>query len=145
DALERLTAVAEQVAEYAHERRIAKAGPLRRYSKDTQRAFPPHVLLELDSLLSSTLALPDALTRRALLLVISSLLTKVSTEQSDTSKRKVQPRLRAGFTSELFRRKAGELARRLARYGRLTPPGSVAPRLLQRDARQLSVLKSQSV
>src|SRR5690606_27305605 len=89
DALERLTAVAEQVAEYAHERRIAKAGPLRRYSKDAQRAFPPHVLLELDSLLSSTQALPDALTRRALLLVISSLLTKVSTEQSDTSKRKV--------------------------------------------------------
>src|SRR5690606_37488987 len=98
DFLEDMRGAAQGAVEYADDRRLAKAGPLQSYPQATRRAFPIHVLLELDSLRQAVHAVEDTRLRRALLLVFSSLLTKVSNQESDTSKKLVTPRLRSGFT-----------------------------------------------
>ncbi|HEU5075167.1 MAG TPA: DNA methyltransferase, partial [Polyangiaceae bacterium] len=128
DALESATAGA---IEFAEERRLAKAGPLESYPQATRRAFPIHVLLELDSLLHAIQAVSDTRVRRALQLVFSSLLTKVSNQESDTSKKLVPVRLRSGFTIDLFGKKVGELAQQLLEYTTLLPASAPKPKLYE--------------
>lgn len=145
DFLEALESAARGAVEYAEERRLAKAGPLTSYPQATRRAFPIHVLLELDSLRQAVQAVSDTRVRRALLLVFSSLLTKVSNQESDTSKKLVAPRLRSGFTIDHFGKKVRELTEQILEYERTLPANAPKPKLYERDARQLSVLPDASV
>jgi SAM-dependent methyltransferase len=145
DFLEALRGTAAGAVEYAEDRRLAKAGPLQSYPQATRRAFPIHVLLELDSLRQAVQAVDDTPVRRALLLVFSSLLTKVSNQESDTSKKVVAPRLRSGFTIDLFGKKVRELTEQILEYEAMLPASAPKPKLYERDARQLSVLADGSV
>ena len=142
---QRLYADAAAISAFADERRRSKAGPFRRYPRSTRDSFPVHVLLELDGLLHGIRAIEGGPRQRALILVLSSLLTKVSTRKSDSSEQRLERRLRSGFTIQLFQEKARELCRRLDRYQRLLPKDTHAPRLHHADARRLTMIESGSV
>lgn len=140
-----LVATAEQIAEDADSRRLAKAKPLRLYGPEDRELFDTHVLLELDSLTHGIDALPRGEMKRALLLVISSLLTKVSKQPGDTTARTAPRRLRSGFTIELFVKKTAELVRRLGEYQALVADKRVEVKAAPGDARHLGKVRANSV
>src|SRR5512145_1501587 len=80
-----LLGAVEAVTEHADQRRCAKAGPSRRYSQQQRAAFDPHVLLELDGLSQGIEQIPSPRIANLLMLVLSSLINKVSRRRSDTS------------------------------------------------------------
>ncbi|MGE0326636.1 MAG: DNA methyltransferase, partial [Polyangiaceae bacterium] len=127
--------LAAQVAEQAEERREAKAGPTMRYGQVDRELFDVHVLLELDGLKSSILKLPRSPEREALMLVLTSLLTKVSKSPGDTRKQTMHRRLASGFTIRSFVAKAEELERRLAEFEALLPKQAPRAHLEVCDAR----------
>ena len=140
----RLIDAARGVQALADERRKAKAGPTRRYGPPDVAMFQPHVLLELDGLRSGLDAIDDSVTRDALELVLSAILTKVSRRASDTSGRDVERRLAGGYPARLFVRKTEELAARLGEVaGALAAPpigasaGHRRALVLEGDARVL--------
>ena len=145
DFLAAMKGTAAGIVEFAEERRLTKAGPLQQYNQATRRAFSIHVLLELDSLRQAVGAISETRIRRALWLVFSSLLTKVSNQESDSSSRVVAPRLRSGFTIDLFGKKVSELTQQMAEYRDTLPASTPKPKFFERDARQLSVLEDSSV
>lgn len=119
---------AGSVVRSADERRKRRAGATHRYGPEDVALFEPHVLLELDGLRAALRRVDVEWARRALALVLSSILIKVSRQPGDTSRARGERRLRAGFTLELFRRKAEELVRRLAEFQSLvTGPASHRP------------------
>ena len=115
---ERLVASAEQVANAAEARRLTRAGPSCRYPAEQVRQFDPHVLLELDGLLTAIRQLDDPFCRTGLLLVLSSIANKVSRQTSDTVARPSQRRWASGFVIRFFYDKAVELAQRQSDYAR---------------------------
>ncbi len=127
---ERLVASATEVAEHADLRRSKKAGPTRRYGPDDRDMFDVHVLLELDGLVDGIRRSTSGDLARALGLVLSSILVKVSRQPGDTTETRVARRLPGGFSIELFVRRAEELARQLGDYaallGRKAPPANIA-------------------
>ncbi len=128
---------AERVAAHADERRKARAGATRRYPEEDRALFAPHVLLELDGLNDGLGKLQHPAVRRALGLVLSAILTKVSQRGGDASGRVEQKRIAAGYTAKLFRRKATELVRRVHEFEALLPDKSPFVKLELGDARQL--------
>ncbi len=94
-----------------------------------------HVLKELGGLREEIAAVPSFDDRRALMLVFSSILTKVSRQRSDTDHEPTSRRIRKGLSTELFLRRAKELARRWDDFARVAkgPP----PTLFEGDARRL--------
>jgi SAM-dependent methyltransferase len=135
---------AERIHAFAEERRERRAGPLTRYGRGIRDEFSVHVLLELDSLHHGILEQARGSAARALTLVLSSLITKVSNRESDSSMRRVERRLRSGFTNEAFLAKARELCKRLADYTRRAHAGP-APLIFAQDARRMRRLESASV
>ncbi len=135
---ERLVASAEHVANAAEARRLTRVGPSRRYPADQVRQFDPHVLLELDGLLTAIRQLDDPFCRTGLLLVLSSIANKVSRQTSDTAARPSQRRWASGFVIRFFYDKAAELARRQSDYAQQLE-GQSAPHfdVSLGDARQL--------
>jgi hypothetical protein len=143
--LEAIRAEAERVAVFADERRKARAGATRRLDDADVELFDPHVLLELDSLragVAQSEASPAV--RRALELVLSAILVKVSRKRSDTSRALEAKRLAAGFTAKLFRRKASELAERIEAY-RARREGKARWRVELDDATRLASVRDASV
>ena len=143
--LDLLVNAARSVAAFADERRRARAGATRRYPKEDTTAFDPHVLLEIDSLRHGIrTACEDAL-QPDLMLVLSSILVKVSRKESDTSQREAPKRIAAGYPTRLFVKKTEELAVRLRALGALLP--SPRPRVAcsLADATQLEDLSDASV
>ncbi|WP_394826911.1 DNA methyltransferase [Pendulispora albinea] len=143
---ERILEAAKNVRARADERRLARAGATRRLSDQDVAMFPPHVLLELDSLRSGIEAVSDATVKDALYLVLSSLFVKVSLKKSDTSEDAAPRRIAAGYTSKLFFRKTEELVARLGDYGERLPRG----RLLRAhiaidDATKLTTVEGASI
>jgi hypothetical protein len=143
---EGLVAGAHEVAAFATERRERRAGATRRYPREDAALFDPHVLLELDSIRAGIagLDLPDG-ARQGLGLVLSSILTKVSRRASDTATSASARRIAAGYPSRLFVRKTQELARRLAAFDALVPPGTPAARVTLDDATRLSTVGASTV
>ena len=134
-ARESLVTAARAVSAFADSRREHRAGATRRYPAEDVALFDPHVLLELDSLragIASQAVIGDGGAKRALELVLSSILLKVSRRASDTSTAIAPRRIAAGYPARLFARKAEELARRLADFDALLaaqprmPPAVVA-------------------
>lgn len=144
-ALARLLQAGDAVRGHAEERRRARAGPSRRYGPEDREVFAPHVLLELDGLSDGLALVRDRDSRRALALVLSSLLTKVARRAGDTSPASVTKRLPPGRVLHLFSYKLEEVVDRLALYASLLPPG--APPAVPRtgDARRLAHVASGSV
>ena len=69
----------------------------------------------------------DEAVRPALLLVLSSIVVKVSRQTSDTSERDVERAIGKGLPSRIFARKAEELARQLTTFAERVPPGTPPP------------------
>ncbi len=133
-----LVGSARAVAEGAEDRRIARAGPSRRYPGAQAQQFEPHVLLELDGLRAGIEKIQPPHIRNALLLVFSSIANKVSRQESDTSTKTSQRRWAAGFVIQFFVKKAQELAKRQAEFAaRLPGAKREKPAIKLGDARQL--------
>ena len=143
--LAELTEQAARVASHADERRKRKAGATQRYGERDRAEFAPHVLLELDGLRDGILHGEQPDSRRALLLVLSALLTKVSQRGGDSAGRPTEKRVAPGFPSRFFVKKTAELCARLADYRRSLPPVAPAAVCTLGDARQLPGLAASSV
>ncbi|MCE9530827.1 MAG: hypothetical protein K8T89_06855 [Planctomycetes bacterium] len=141
EELQTLIATATVCANYANERRKARAGASRRYSAEDVQLFEPHVLLELDSLRTKISEITDNALWLDLALVLSSLLVKFSKKSSDTSGEMVARKTMPGFPSKMFVRKAEDLVQRLMALGKLvTNPQPVF--VDQDDATKLKTLPS---
>lgn len=136
---------AAAVAEHALGRKAGKLGPTEPYGPEDRALFAPHVLLELDGLRHGIERLPDRAVRRALSLVHSALLTKVSQRAGDSSSREQVKRIAAGFTIRFFVAKAEELARRLLEFTALVPANTPRARVRVADARRLDFVRDASV
>jgi DNA methylase len=145
-----LLETARRAAAHADTRRKQRAGATRRYPDDDVSAFAPHVLLELDSLRAFVAGLPssEARARDGLLLVLSSILVKVSKKTSDTSALAPgapEPRIAAGYTARLFVKKTEEVTRRAAELTRLLPSPPPRAIVLADDATELATGTSNSI
>ncbi len=144
DARALLVAEAGRARAVADQRRKARVGSSIRYPDEDVELFEPHVLLELDSLRVGIDAAEKS-TREPLMLVLSSLLTKVSRQQGDTSAARAPRRLAAGYTAKLFARKTEELAERLAALDARVPRPRAEVRVAVDDATALDTVASASV
>ena len=147
ETLAAIPQAARAVAAIADERRTRRAGATRRYPREDVEAFDPHVLLELDSLRAGITSLEGAAepAREDLEAVLSAIFLKVSRRSTETGADERPRRLAAGYASRLFVRKAEELARRLAAFGALLPPGSTAARVEVDDAARLRTVGASTV
>ena len=132
-----LSRAADQVAEAAEARRLARAGATHRYPPDDVELFDPHVLLELDGLRAAIGQCEGRATANTLALVLSSILVKVSRKGGDTGLDQGPRRLASGSTIRLFRAKASELASRLHAFADALPPLAPEPAVHLADARAL--------
>ena len=140
-----LSEAATRVAAHADERRKRKAGATERYADVDREAFAPHVLLELDGLRDGIRRVEAAEPRRALFLVLSALLTKVSQRASETDPRGSDKRIAPGFPSRFFVKKTAELGEKLAEYRRTLAEGPPPAGCTLGDARKLPGLAAGSV
>jgi hypothetical protein len=132
-------------AEHADERRQRKAGATHRYGREDTELFEPHVLMELDGLKAGLGKVRHDFARRALRLVLSAILVKVSRRTGDTSAGTAPRRLSAGYTAKLFYKKADELARLLAEFQSRLPRGARPPDVRWGDARNIEGVAPSSV
>jgi hypothetical protein len=140
-----LAAEAARVAAHADERRKRKAGATQRYSEVDREQFAPHVLLELDGLRDGIVKGGESEQARALFLVLSALLTKVSQRSGDSNERTQEKRVAPGFASRFFVQKTSELCERLARYRESLPASAPMAECRLGDARQLPGLTAGTV
>jgi len=133
-----LTVAAASVVSHADARRLQKLGPTRKYGSADREVYDAHVLLELDGLRDGIFKLESTEVRRALLLVLSATLTKVSKKVGDTAPRTAPKRLAGGFTIRFFETKAKDLAKRLLEYSALVPASAPEAKCAVGDARELS-------
>jgi DNA modification methylase len=145
EQIDRLREAGSRAVESAEDRRVRKAGPSQRYGRQDRELFDIHVLLELDGLRASIERVGARSTRRALALVLSSTLTKLSRRPGDTSSRRLQRRLASGFAIRLFAKKLAETCRRLEEFARRVPRAAARTQLHLGDARALSRVQSASV
>ncbi len=143
--LEELVTAAAAVTAHADARRLAKLGPTRRYGAADREVYDAHVLLELDGLRDGISKIKAKEVNRALLLVLSAALTKVSKKTGDTAPRTAPKRLAGGFTIRFFETKAKDLAERMAAFNALVPPGAPAAKCAVGDARDLSNIEPGSL
>lgn len=125
------------IADGAEERRLGRLGPTRRYPGQLAMAYDPHVLLELDGISSQIVRLGEGWLKSTLGLILSSILTKVSRRESDTSEHRSARRVAGGFVIRLFRAKSTELVTRLARYQELLGTSPEQADLRLGDARRI--------
>ncbi|MEC7520417.1 MAG: hypothetical protein VYE22_11155 [Myxococcota bacterium] len=131
----RFLAAAHAVAE-ASEARVRERVPIRVDLPERElRWYDVHVLKELGGLREEIRAVPDRDDRVALAVCLSSILVKVSRQRSDTAEVEAKKRIRKGLSTELFLRKAKELAERWAALHQAAegPP----PLLFEGDVRRL--------
>lgn len=140
-----LSEEAARVAAYADERRKRKAGATQRYGDADRAKFTPHVLLELDGLRDGLQNCQPPEQKRALFLVLSALLTKVSQKPGDSAAHASEKRVAPGFPSRFFVKKTGELCRQLAAYRQSLQPGAPPAACTLGDARKLPGLAARSV
>jgi len=135
---EALTHAAAAVVAHADARRLQKLGPTRKYGSADREVYDAHVLLELDGLRDGIFQLKSTEVRRALLLVLSAALTKVSKKVGETAPRTAAKRLAGGFTIRFFETKAKDLAKRLLELRALVPEAAPEAKCAVGDARDLS-------
>jgi hypothetical protein len=102
--------------------------------------YEPHVLAELEALRRGVDEAEVAPSVGLLLLAcFSSVLVKASHRASESSARRVPRPRPPGTTAILFHKKARELGRRLEALRAATPAGTIEPRIVAGDARQVAV------
>jgi DNA modification methylase len=111
---------------------------------DQPRHYEPHIFRELVGL-REEIDGADPELRPTLLLVLSSIVVKVSRQPSDTAGGEVERRIGKGMPSRLFARRAEELARQLAAFAARLPPGTPPPDVRIGDARRLNHVPDRSV
>ncbi len=134
--LERLAAIAERSEERVRARVDARA-PL---SKQEARWYEPHVLKELAGLREEILAVDDERDRRALEVLLASIVVKFSRQRADTSAVASNKRIRKGLVTEFFARKGRELVARWEALDTALPSQAPAPRFVEGDALRLRTL-----
>lgn len=139
-----LVEAARRAAALSDERREAKTGASKRYGPEDMALFDAHVLFELDGLRMGIDREPDVEALRALSLVLSSILIKVSRRASDTSGHNAPRRIAAGYPARLFVRKTEELTRRMAEVEGALAKGKRAT-VLDGDARALDGVADSSI
>lgn len=139
-----LVKAAEGAAEHADARRKAKSGASRRLPQEDVATFAPHVLLELDGLRDGIAKAPPE-TRPELLLVLSSILVKLSARRGDTTDEQVEKRIAAGYPAKLFVRKTIDLARRFDELFELLPKPAPRARVYEDDATVLGKVEDASI
>lgn len=132
---------AELIAEFAEERRKAKAGALGRAPKEDVALFAPHVLLELSSLRGGIGKLEPSPVQEALRLVLSSILVKLSQRKADTSVVEQPKRIAAGYPARLFVKKASELADSLNQFRKGLGPRAPSCEVYESDGTKMAELK----
>jgi len=145
DFAEVLIAAAGAAVAHADARRVQKLGPTRKYGSADREVYDAHVLLELDGLRDGIVKIRPTELRRALLLVLSATLTKVSKKLGDTAPRTAPKRLAGGFTIRFFETKAKDLAKRLLEYSALVPASAPEAKCAVGDARDLSNITPESL
>jgi hypothetical protein len=130
-----LVGASGEVMAHAMARKKKKAGPTKPYGPEDRRLFDVHVLLELDGIASGIATLPDGDTKRALRIVLSAVLGKVSKREGDTTEREVSRRIAGGFTIRFFGKKTDELMARMSEYRALIRPDAPRVELAVGDAR----------
>lgn len=134
----RLVERAEEVAARS-EARVRGRVPIRvALPREEREWFAPHVLKELGGLMEEIRAIDEPGDRRALAMVFSSILVKVSRQRADTAEHMTARRIRKGLSTELFLRKAHELAQRLEELAQVAK--GPMPRVIEGDARELPEL-----
>lgn len=136
---------ARRVAAHAEDRRVRRLGATRRYGPADIALFDPHVLLELDGLKEALGQERDREVQRALGLVLSAILVKVSRRTGDSAKLLGKKRLATGFTIRVFFAKAEELVERLAAFAAMLPRDAEPPAARVGDARRLDGIGDVSV
>jgi DNA modification methylase len=115
---------------------------------DDPSRYAPHVFRELVGLREEIAAEAEPL-RATLLLVLSSILVKVSRQRADTTTRDpralIDRAIGKGNPSRLFARKAVELAQQMAAFSTAVPPGTPPPEVRVGDARRLAHVAAASV
>lgn len=143
---ETLLAAAEQVVERVTEetrasrRRSAAASsppPRRETRYDDPRYYPPHVYRELVALRQAIDEVAEAELRRALLLILSSIVVKVSLQRSDTDENLVERAIPRGAPTRHFAHRTDELLRHMAEYAKAVPMDTPTPKVRLGDARRL--------
>lgn len=142
---ESIERAAAEVAEHAKARQTAKLGPTVLYGPEDRELFAMHVLLELDGLRDGIEALRDPPMERALFLVLSAILTKLSVKAGDASSRTTTKRLARGYAIRFFVHKAHDLSMRLLEAKQATPRGARPARVEVADARRLGFVDDRSV
>ena len=111
---------------------------------DDPAHYMPHVFRELVGLREEIEGEAEPL-RGALLLVLSSILVKVSRDRADTARGTIERAIGKGNPSRLFARKTEELARGMAAFAAAVPPGTPPPDVRVGDARKLGHVAGGSV
>ena len=145
EGAEELVKTAWEISAFADERRKAKAGPLHRLSDEDMALFDPHVGLELDSIRTKIERIKSAKIRMPLFLSLSAIVVKISKKESDTSDRRGERRIAAGYTAKLFGKKVEELARRREEFTALLPDPKPRCVVHNDDAAKLVKMKAKSV
>jgi SAM-dependent methyltransferase len=140
-----LTDAATRVVEHAQDRQKAKLGPTAPYGREDRDLFEPHVLLGLDGLRDGIEQIEEDAIRHALLLVLSSMLTKFSNKPGDSATNERPRRLARSFAFRFFLMKATDLCDRMLAFSKLVPRGTPAGRFAVSDARELGFLRDRSV
>lgn len=140
-----LLEAATKLRALADERRKAKAGPTRKYGPEERAMFDVHVLLELDSLHSGITQMPKGPVQTCLLLILSSLLVKLSKQTSDTVTREAPRRIAAGYPARLFLKRTEEWLRQVSEFEALAPHPRPKCSTYVTDARKLTPVRDQSV
>jgi len=141
---EALVDAARSAADFAGQRRKAKAGASRRLPQEDVSSFAPHVLLELDGLRAGIEQAPPE-TRPDLQLIFSSILVKLSARKGDTTDEQTTKRVAAGYPSRLFIQKAEDVARRFDELYSLLPSPPPRARVYEDDANVLAKVDDNSI
>jgi len=137
--LERLTEAAAMIADRSLDlaRTRGKTETKRRPHPKEKEWFQPHVRYEIANLIGGIEQIQDSRLRDALEMVLSSMLVKVSNQQSHSSRNMKDTTLPRGFTSRFFSRRANELGQQLFDFSQALPPNATPPRIRVGDARRI--------
>lgn len=107
--------------------------------------YPPHVLLELQTLWNIIEEEPDPDSRELMRMFFSTLLVKVSLQRSDSDLTRVERQIGRGTTSKLFGQKATHLITMLRQLSREVPLETPDVALFQGDSRRLDAIGDEAV
>lgn len=140
-----LLAAARRAAEQSLARVKARARTAESGERfDDPKHYAPHVFRELVGLREEIAREPEPL-RCPLLLVLSSILIKVSRTPSETAAGSVERAVGKTLPTRLFVRRAEELDRQLAAFAARVPAGTPPPDVRVADARKLVHVPAASV